>query len=88
MDTFERPRTLRVKHVSKLLNVPISTVHDWVRTRALPSIKIGNVILIAVDDLDTFLAKHRRAERTWGTNFPITSRAASKGPARRPPRVR
>jgi excisionase family DNA binding protein len=71
MNQYDGARTLRVKQVTKILNVPRATVYGWIATGALPSIKIGRVLLIAVDDLEAFLARHRRGDRERGSDLPF-----------------
>lgn len=60
-------RAYRVKQVAAMLNVPVSTVYDWVRVGAIACVRVGKgsrrVILIRHADLEDFLARNRRPSR-------------------------
>ena len=63
-----QPQTYRVKQVAAMLNVPVSTVYDWVRARAIACVRVGTrsrqVILIRHADLEEFLDRNRLPSRT------------------------
>ncbi len=57
------PKAYRVQHVAQLLNVPQSTVYDWVRTGTLASVRTGTtggVVLVPASSVAEFLERKRR----------------------------
>jgi excisionase family DNA binding protein len=47
-----------VAPVARMLGVHADTVRSWVRSGVLPGLVVGDVIRIAPDDLDKFVATH------------------------------
>lgn len=54
------PRLLAVPEVADLLQVCTKTIHRWIQRGDLHVHRIGRTIRISRDDIDAFLAKHRR----------------------------
>lgn len=55
--------TLRIPEVAEQLGVATSTVQRWTASGALAHYKVGGVVLIRPDDVDTYLAGHREGGR-------------------------
>jgi len=59
---------ISVEEAAELLGVGRSTVYDLMRTRALPSVRIGRCRRVPVDGLRTYIAELASADtdpRTW-----------------------
>lgn len=58
-DRDERPLTatevLRANDVSEILQVPVSTIHEWARTGVLPSRKRGRHRLFIRDEIERWI---------------------------------
>ncbi len=56
-------RTLRIKQVAKILNLPVTTIHDLIRRRVLEAVKIGSgrrkIVLIPEQAVEALLDQHR-----------------------------
>ena len=68
MSDTAQPLAYRVKQVAEMLNVPVSTVYEWVCTGAIASVRVGRdrrkLILIPASAVEEFLAQHLTPART------------------------
>ena len=59
--------TYRVKQVAEMLNVPVSTVYDWVRTGVIASVRVGagrrKLTLIPASAVEEFLSRNLRSAK-------------------------
>ena len=53
---------LSVEAIAKELDVKITTVRAWIRTKQLVAYKVGNTYRIKREDFDRFLEKRRTAQ--------------------------
>ena len=53
---------LSVEAIAKELDVKITTVRAWIRTKQLAAYKVGNTYRIKREDFDRFLEKRRTAQ--------------------------
>ena len=64
------PKMLKVSEVSKLLNIPKSTLYEMIRTRRIGTIRYGDGnrqrIRIEAAEVDRFLQRHRVPARPAG----------------------
>ena len=62
-----QPTTYRVKQVAEMLNVPKSTVYDWVRTGVIASVRVGEgrrkLTLIPASAVEELLNRNRQSAR-------------------------
>jgi excisionase family DNA binding protein len=58
---MDAPVTLRVGDLSKRYSVPRSTLYHWMKVGVLPSIQIGRLVLVRVEDMERVLLEHYRA---------------------------
>jgi excisionase family DNA binding protein len=58
-----RRQLMRIRDLAKLLNVSRSTAWRLVDSGALPSIRIGETILLDPDDVDALILAHKTNER-------------------------
>ncbi len=61
------PLTYRVAQVAAMLNVPKSTLYEWVRTGEIESVRVGSgkrkLLLIPATAVDEFLQRNKRPTR-------------------------
>lgn len=59
--------TYRVKQVAEMLNVPVSTLYEWVRTGVIASLRVGSgrrkLTLIPASAVDEFLNRYHQPVR-------------------------
>jgi excisionase family DNA binding protein len=60
---IEKPAVESVETAAKLLRVSERSVVNWIRSGALPSLKVGRRRLIRRSALDAFLAERENVER-------------------------
>jgi excisionase family DNA binding protein len=53
---------LRVPEFAEALGVQVGTVHRWIRTGALPAIRLGRRILIPADALRRLLERQEKRD--------------------------
>ena len=54
------PRLLELKEVAEQLRVSTKSVDRWIKRRELRSYKLGDRVLISMEDLLAFLEQHHR----------------------------
>jgi len=52
-------QSLRVREIARANDLAPTTIYNWVTSGLLPASKVGGVVLVAVKDWETFLAKNR-----------------------------
>jgi excisionase family DNA binding protein len=60
---YQRPRRrlFTINAVAEAAGASSRTVRRWIAMRLLPVHRVGRVVRIAEDDLDAFLARHRKS---------------------------
>jgi excisionase family DNA binding protein len=53
--------TLRVPEISRRYSVPRSTLYHWMKIGTLPSIQIGRLVLVRVEDMERVLVENYRS---------------------------
>lgn len=51
----ERPKQITVKEASKMYNIPLWTLRNYISRRLIPIRKIGNRVYLETDKLETWL---------------------------------
>ncbi|HUV93473.1 MAG TPA: helix-turn-helix domain-containing protein [Anaerolineae bacterium] len=61
---MDQDTLLNVKQVAQYLQLKQSTIYAWAQNGKIPAIKIGRTWRFRRSDLDAWLARHLRGERS------------------------
>jgi excisionase family DNA binding protein len=51
---------LNVEQTAKLLGISVNTLRQWISQRRLPVVKLGKAVRFASEDVEKFIAEHKR----------------------------
>jgi len=79
---------LTVEQVAREFQLTSQTIRNWIRSGALPAVKVGHVYRVRREDVDAMMRRHQGETAPLGTHRDLWSPETLGLPYRRQPGVR